>query len=132
MADRPQTVDQNARWAARDLAHVWHPCTQMKDHESVPLIPIKRGDGAWLEDYNGNRYLDGISSWWVNLFGHANPTINAAVRAQQIGIDAIELHAAHGYLLHQFLSPIANQRTDAYGGSLENRMRFPLEVFDLL
>ncbi len=82
MADRPQTVDQNARWAARDLAHVWHPCTQMKDHESVPLIPIKRGDGAWLEDYNGNRYLDGISSWWVNLFGHANPTINAAVRAQ--------------------------------------------------
>jgi 2,4-dienoyl-CoA reductase-like NADH-dependent reductase (Old Yellow Enzyme family) len=54
----------------------------------------------------------------------------AARRAARLGIDAIEVHSAHGYLLHEFLSPIANQRTDAYGGSLENRMRFPLEVFD--
>jgi 2,4-dienoyl-CoA reductase-like NADH-dependent reductase (Old Yellow Enzyme family) len=54
----------------------------------------------------------------------------AAKRAERLGIDAIEVHSAHGYLLHQFLSPIANQRTDQYGGSLQNRMRFPLEVFD--
>jgi 2,4-dienoyl-CoA reductase-like NADH-dependent reductase (Old Yellow Enzyme family) len=56
--------------------------------------------------------------------------VTAAKRAERLGIDAIEVHSAHGYLLHQFLSPIANQRTDQYGGSLENRMRFPLEVFD--
>ena len=54
----------------------------------------------------------------------------AARRADALGLDAIELHGAHGYLLHQFLSPLANQRTDAYGGALENRIRFPLEVFD--
>ncbi|MDD2699699.1 MAG: NADH:flavin oxidoreductase/NADH oxidase [Sideroxydans sp.] len=55
--------------------------------------------------------------------------VSAALRAQHIGLDAIEVHAAHGYLLHEFLSPLTNTRTDAYGGSLENRMRFPLEVF---
>ncbi|MGF6380005.1 2,4-dienoyl-CoA reductase-like NADH-dependent reductase (Old Yellow Enzyme family) [Paraburkholderia atlantica] len=56
----------------------------------------------------------------------------SARRAARLGIDALEVHAAHGYLLHQFLSPIANQRTDDYGGSLENRMRFPLEIFDIV
>jgi adenosylmethionine-8-amino-7-oxononanoate aminotransferase len=72
----------NTPYVERDLAHVWHPCTQMKDHEQVPLIPIRRGQGAWLEDFEGKRYLDAISSWWVNLFGHANARINAAVHAQ--------------------------------------------------
>ncbi|MCG5512985.1 adenosylmethionine--8-amino-7-oxononanoate transaminase [Ectothiorhodospira shaposhnikovii] len=66
----------------RDLAVVWHPCTQMKDHEHLPMTPIRRGEGVWLEDFDGNRYLDAISSWWVNLFGHANPYINAAIRRQ--------------------------------------------------
>ncbi|MBM4215416.1 MAG: adenosylmethionine--8-amino-7-oxononanoate transaminase [Gammaproteobacteria bacterium] len=73
----------NAELRALDLAHVWHPCTQMKDHEAtMPLVPLRRGQGVWLEDYDGHRYLDAISSWWVNLWGHANPHINAAVSAQ--------------------------------------------------
>ncbi|MGB5398558.1 MAG: adenosylmethionine--8-amino-7-oxononanoate transaminase [Gammaproteobacteria bacterium] len=66
----------------RDLAVVWHPCTQMKDHETLPLIPIRRGQGVWLEDFEGKRYIDAVSSWWVNLFGHANPRISDAVKAQ--------------------------------------------------
>lgn len=66
----------------RDLAHVWHPCSQMKDHEWLPLIPIKSGKSVWLEDFDGNRYLDAISSWWVNLFGHTHPYINARIREQ--------------------------------------------------
>ena len=71
----------------RDLKVLWHPCTQMKDHETLPLIPVRRGEGIWLEDFDGNRYIDAISSWWVNLFGHANPRINEAVRAQ---LDTLE------------------------------------------
>jgi adenosylmethionine---8-amino-7-oxononanoate aminotransferase len=68
--------------ARRDLAVVWHPCTQMQDHESLPMIPIRRGQGVWLEGMDGRRYLDAISSWWTNLFGHANPRINDALKAQ--------------------------------------------------
>ncbi|MCC4116625.1 adenosylmethionine--8-amino-7-oxononanoate transaminase [Aromatoleum toluclasticum] len=66
----------------RSLKYVWHPCTQMKQHENLPLVPIVRGEGPWLIDADGRRLLDGISSWWVNLFGHCNPRINAALRDQ--------------------------------------------------
>ncbi len=72
----------NQQLAQRDLKCLWHPCTQMKDHESLPLIPIKNGRGAWLYDFDGHRYLDAISSWWVNLFGHANDHINQRINAQ--------------------------------------------------
>ena len=72
----------NSKFIQRDLSVLWHPCTQMKDHETLPLIPIRRGEGVWLEDFDGKRYIDAISSWWVNLFGHANPRINAAIREQ--------------------------------------------------
>ena len=66
----------------RSLDSVWHPCTQMKRHENLPLVPIARGEGAWLYDFDGKRYLDAVCSWWVNLFGHCNPRIGAAIAEQ--------------------------------------------------
>jgi len=84
-------------WVARSLKAVWHPCTQMKHHERVPLIPVARGKGAWLYDRDGHRYLDAISSWWVNLFGHANDDINAALKAQ---LDTLE-HAMLAGCTHE-------------------------------
>jgi adenosylmethionine-8-amino-7-oxononanoate aminotransferase len=66
----------------RSLSAVWHPCTQMKRHETLPLVPISRGSGVWLFDQEDKRYLDAVSSWWVNLFGHSNPRINAAITDQ--------------------------------------------------
>ena len=74
-----QTSTRNDMLLKRSLASVWHPCTQMKHHESLPLIPLACASGCWLYDFEGNRYLDAVSSWWVNLFGHANPRINAAL-----------------------------------------------------
>ncbi len=73
---KPSSQDD---WVARSLASVWHPCTQMQHHETMPLVALARGQGAWLFDHDGRRYLDAISSWWVNLFGHANARINAAL-----------------------------------------------------
>ena len=72
---RTTSSDSNFTWVQRDLAHVWHPCTRMKDHETVPMIPLRGGSGVWLEDFAGKRYLDGISSWWVILFGRANTPV---------------------------------------------------------
>ena len=70
-------------WTRRDLAVLWHPCTQMHDHAAgVPMIPVARGEGAWLVGHDGRRYLDAISSWWSNLFGHANPRVGAALKDQ--------------------------------------------------
>jgi len=75
-------LETQNNWVTRSLQHVWHPCTQMQHHETVPLIPVSHGRGIWLYDMDGKRYLDAISSWWVNLFGHANPRINAALKDQ--------------------------------------------------
>ncbi|MBW8077907.1 MAG: adenosylmethionine--8-amino-7-oxononanoate transaminase [Gallionella sp.] len=72
----------NAELLARSHSAVWHPCSQMKHYETFPLLPIARGKGVWLYDYDGDRYLDAVSSWWVNLFGHSNPAINAALVSQ--------------------------------------------------
>jgi adenosylmethionine-8-amino-7-oxononanoate aminotransferase len=71
----------------RDLDVLWHPCTQMKDHETLPLIPIKKAHGVYLEDFDGNSYIDAISSWWVNLFGHTNSYINEKIKEQ---LDTLE------------------------------------------
>ena len=87
----------NADLVARSLASVWHPCTQMKHHERFPLVPVTHGEGVWLVDAEGNRYLDAVSSWWVNLFGHANPRINAALKDQ---LDRLE-HAMLAGFTHQ-------------------------------
>lgn len=89
----------NQSWMQRDLNVLWHPCSQMKDYaaDGLPLIPIKSAQGVWLEDFDGNRYLDAISSWWVNLFGHANPAINQAIKAQ---LDTLE-HVILGGFSHQ-------------------------------
>ena len=79
--------NQNTKMMQRDLEVIWHPCTQMKDHETLPLVPVKSGKGVYLYDFDGNAYIDAVSSWWVNLFGHANETINNKVKAQ---IDTLE------------------------------------------
>lgn len=78
----------------RTRAAVWHPCTQMKQLEASPPLAIARGEGAWLVDPEGRRYLDAISSWWVNLFGHCNPRINAAITDQLGRIEHVMLAGA--------------------------------------
>ncbi|WP_296823411.1 adenosylmethionine--8-amino-7-oxononanoate transaminase [Sulfurovum sp.] len=80
-------TSKNSAMMQRDLEVIWHPCTQMKDHETLPLIPIRSGKGIYLYDFDGNSYIDAVSSWWVNLFGHANETINNKVKAQ---LDTLE------------------------------------------
>lgn len=77
----------NQTISKRDLDVLWHPCTQMKDHEFLPMIPIRSAKGVWLEDFDGTRYIDAISSWWVNIFGHVNPYISSKVKEQ---LDTLE------------------------------------------
>ncbi|KAB7776930.1 adenosylmethionine--8-amino-7-oxononanoate transaminase [Xanthomonas sp. LMG 12460] len=79
-------------WRTRDLAVLWHPCTQMREHpDTLPLVPIARGEGAWLIDHSGRRYLDAVSSWWTNLFGHGEPRIAAAIAAQATQLEQVML-----------------------------------------
>ncbi|HEX7636208.1 MAG TPA: adenosylmethionine--8-amino-7-oxononanoate transaminase, partial [Noviherbaspirillum sp.] len=97
--------DQPTDWVARSLNSVWHPCTQMQHHESMPLVPVSHGRGAWLYGLDGRRYLDAISSWWVNLFGHANPRINAALKEQ---LDLLE-HAMLAGFTHEPVIALSEQ-----------------------
>ncbi|BAP87492.1 adenosylmethionine--8-amino-7-oxononanoate transaminase [Burkholderiales bacterium GJ-E10] len=98
----------------RSLRAVWHPCTQMKQHEQLPLVALARGEGAWLVDTQGRRLLDGISSWWVNLFGHANPRINAALREQ---LDTLE-HAMLAGFTHAPVVALSERLSARTGGAL--------------
>lgn len=81
----------NAALAARDLAVLWHPCTQMHDHETLPLLPVVRAEGVWLHDADGGRYLDAVSSWWTNVFGHRHPYLVAALKRQLDTLDHVML-----------------------------------------
>lgn len=81
----------NQHWLARSFQAVWHPCSQMKSHEHLPIIPIRQGTGIWLTDFEGKHYLDAVSSWWVNLFGHGEPRIKAAISAQLEQLEHIML-----------------------------------------
>jgi adenosylmethionine-8-amino-7-oxononanoate aminotransferase len=98
----------------RSLGAVWHPCTQMKAHERLPPVPIRSGEGPWLIDFEGRRYLDAVSSWWVNLFGHANPRINAAVRDQ---LDRLE-HVMLAGFTHEPVVDLSEKLAALTGGAL--------------
>ncbi len=78
---------KNTQIVTEDLKNIWHPCTQMKDHETLPLIPIDRGEGIYLYDFDNKSYIDAISSWWVNIFGHTNKHISNRVKEQ---LDTLE------------------------------------------
>ena len=88
-----------------DKKYIWHPCSQMKDYEKIPLIPISRGDGIYLYDFDGNRFVDCVSSWWVNLFGHNNPYINSKLKEQ---IDRLE-HVIFGGFTHEGIVRFADR-----------------------
>ena len=89
-SDTAEMLAEAERLRRRDLAVLWHPCTQMAEHpDPLPLLPIRRGRGAWLEGVDGRRYLDAVSSWWTNLFGHAEPRIAAAIGRQAAELEHV-------------------------------------------
>lgn len=107
-------MSDNAQLLQRSLKAVWHPCTQMKHHETLPLVPIQRAHGAWLYDFEGRRLLDAISSWWVNLLGHGNPRINAALREQ---LETLE-HVMLAGFTHQPVVELSERLANLAPGSL--------------
>ena len=107
-------MDNKDQLPMRSLRAVWHPCTQMKQHERTPLVPIRRVEGAWLYDYEGRRLLDAISSWWVNLLGHGNADINAALREQ---LQAFE-HVMLAGFTHEPVVQLSERLAELAPGSL--------------
>lgn len=80
-------IFSNNELMQKDLEYIWHPCTQMKDHEKIPIIPVKYAKGVYLYDFDDNKYIDAVSSWWVNIFGHSNEYINNKIKNQ---LDTLE------------------------------------------
>jgi adenosylmethionine-8-amino-7-oxononanoate aminotransferase len=109
-----QTSTRNTVLLTRSRTAVWHPCTQMKQHETLPIIPIARARGCWLYDCDGQRYLDAVSSWWVNLFGHAEPRINAALAEQ---LQTLE-HAMLAGFTHEPVVQLSERLSALTGGAL--------------
>jgi adenosylmethionine-8-amino-7-oxononanoate aminotransferase len=109
-----QTSTRNELLLERSRCAVWHPCTQMKHHETLPLVPLARAKGCWLYDFDGHRYLDAISSWWVNLFGHADSRINAALTAQ---LESLE-HAMLAGFTHEPVVLLSERLSLLTGGAL--------------
>ncbi len=97
--------NNNTQIVKEDLNHIWHPCTQMKDHETLPLIPIKRAKGVYLYDFEDNKYIDAISSWWVNIFGHTNEYISSKIKEQ---LDTLE-HVLLAGFTHKPAVDLANR-----------------------
>jgi len=106
---------KNNQIAEEDLKHIWHPCTQMKDHETLPLVPIKKAKGVYLYDFENNRYIDAISSWWVNIFGHTNEYISNRVKEQ---LDTLE-HVLLAGFTHRPAVDLANRLVDITPKGLE-------------
>jgi NADPH2 dehydrogenase len=118
---------------AMQLAHAGRKGSSYRPWEGGQQVPLSQGGWQTVAPSAVPHKEGELAPLALDAAGLArirDAFVDAAKRADRLGIDALELHGAHGYLLHQFLSPIANQRTDQYGGSLENRMRFPLEVFE--
>jgi 2,4-dienoyl-CoA reductase-like NADH-dependent reductase (Old Yellow Enzyme family) len=118
---------------AMQLAHAGRKGSSRAPWDGGQIIPLD--DGGWvalapssMPHADGERAPQALDA--PGLARIRDAFVSAAERAQRCGIDALQLHFAHGYLLHEFLSPLANRRADRYGGSFENRIRFPLEVFD--
>ena len=122
---------KNQQFIDRSLKSLWHPCTQMKIQQAQSLIPIKRGEGVWLYDYNEKKYLDAISSWWVNLFGHNQSEIKKYITDQ---LDLIE-HVMLAGLTHEpaiqlseKLSSITNLGHAFFGSDGSNAIEIAIKM----